>query len=193
MKKNELVVLLALCLAILLTSFSSFSRVCESVREDTLRLHILANSNSDIDQEAKLFVRDEILRCHGDVFTKSSSKQKATLTAQEIAQQVKQTTQNALIAKGLYYNVNISVENMYFATTDYTDFVLPAGKYDALRVELGEAVGKNWFCVLFPPLCVPAVLDDAANGYTSAENKAVRTPYKIKFAVVEWFTAGQRK
>lgn len=191
MKKIELVLLLGLCLAILLTSFSSFSRVCENVREDTLRLHILANSNSDIDQEAKLYVRDEILRCHGEMFGQSKTKAGARQSAESAAVQVQETARRALADKGIYYNVSISVENMYFATTQYDDFVLPAGRYDALRVELGDAVGKNWFCVLFPPLCVPAALDDAAAGYNDKEAAAVHTPYKIKFAVLEWLLAGK--
>lgn len=193
MKKIELTLLLGICLAILLTGFSSFSRVCENVRQDTLRLHILANSNSDIDQEAKLYVRDEILRVHGEMFGQSKTKAGAKLSAQSAAQQVKETAQKALSDKGLHYNVNIGIENMYFATTHYDDFVLPAGRYDALRVELGTAEGKNWFCVLFPPLCVPAALDDAANGYNDKEAKTVNSSYKIKFAVLEWLLAGKEK
>lgn len=189
MKKFELVILYSLVLAIVLTSLSSFSNVCASVRDDTLRLHILANSNSEIDQNAKLYVRDEILKNHGEAFSGNISKSGARITAQNYMQDICKTAQNALEEKGLNYSVKVSLVNMYFATTVYTGFTLPAGKYDAVRVELGQAKGKNWFCVLFPPLCVPAAMDDANQGYSQAESNAVKTPYKIKFALVEWAQA----
>ncbi len=185
MKKWELSLLLGLVLSVFLTSFGSFSAVCADVRADTLRLHILANSNSEIDQNAKLYVRDCILQEEGAAFSHSGSKENAKITADRLLQQVEATARKALLEKGLDYSVHAYLTEMYFATTQYDGFTLPAGRYDALRVELGAAKGKNWFCVLFPPLCVPASMDDAA-GYTGAENAAVREPYQAKFAVVEW-------
>ncbi|MEG0877888.1 MAG: stage II sporulation protein R [Oscillospiraceae bacterium] len=186
MKKWELSLLLGLILSVFLTSFSGFSAVCSDVREDTLRLHILANSNSKIDQDAKLYVRDCILKNEGSFFAKSGTKEKAKAKAQDLLLNVEKTARDALREKGLNYAVKAYTTEMYFATTEYDGFTLPAGRYDALRVELGEAKGKNWFCVLFPPLCVPASMDDAATGYTDAEISAVHEPYKAKFAIVEW-------
>ena len=87
---------------------------------------------------------------------------------------------------GFSYSATAKVENIYFATKDYGDFTLPAGRYDALRIELGSHEGKNWFCVLFPPLCVPAAVDaDEAPQYTGSEQDVVSSPYRVEFAAVE--------
>ena len=88
---------------------------------------------------------------------------------------------------GYSYPVTVKLENIYFATREYEDFTLPAGRYDAVRVEIGEHEGHNWFCVLFPPLCVPAAVDaDDTAQYSDEEEQVVKSPYKIKFAAVEF-------
>ncbi|MEG0178056.1 MAG: stage II sporulation protein R [Oscillospiraceae bacterium] len=186
MKKIEFALLFGLILSILLTSFTSFSLGCDEVREDTLRLHILANSDTKKDQEAKLYVRDKLLESNAKLFSRQNDKSEAKISADENIALIEKTARDALAEKGLYYDVKAYITNMYFATTQYDGFTLPAGRYDALRIELGKAKGKNWFCVLFPPMCVPAAMDDAA-AYSRRENTVIHEKHKIKFAIVELF------
>lgn len=156
------------------------------VRADTLRLHILANSDSEADQALKLAVRDAILAAEGPLFGQADTQEEALAAARAALPLIEQTARAEIARRGYDYPVTAKVENLYFATKDYDAFTLPAGRYDAVRVEIGEHKGRNWFCVLFPPLCVPAALDaDDGPSYDEDEDAAVKTPYKIKFAAVE--------
>lgn len=97
--------------------------------------------------------------------------------------------QRTVRARGYSYPVAVRLENMYFSTREYDGFTLPAGRYDAVRVEIGAHAGKNWFCVLFPPMCVPAATSDGGqdmSAYSGAEQQAVCSSYKVGFAAVEW-------
>lgn len=159
-----------------------------AVRQDTLRLHVLANSDSPEDQNVKLMVRDAILAAHSEVLGQAKTKQDAIRRATEMLPEIEKIANRVLQENGFSYSATAKVENIYFATKDYGDFTLPAGRYDALRIELGSHEGKNWFCVLFPPLCVPAAVDaDEAPQYTDAEQTVVSSPYRVEFAAVEAF------
>ena len=96
--------------------------------------------------------------------------------------------QQSLAEAGSSLPVRVYVTNMYFDTTGYADFTLPAGRYDAVRVELGAHAGKNWFCVLYPGLCLPAAGGEAAYP-TAAEQQLIQegSPYEIRFAALEWW------
>lgn len=183
---------IALCLGtlacILLSQFAAFAQVCASVRADTLRLHILANSDSEEDQALKLAVRDAILEEYGPLFAHQATQQGAKEAAQAHLAEIEQTAARVLAEAGRPQQVHAHVVNMMFHTKEYDGFTLPAGMYDAVRIELGQAAGHNWFCVLFPPLCVPAAADaDDGPAYPQEEEEAVRTPYKVKFAALEWW------
>ena len=183
---------IALCLGtlacILLSQFAAFAQVCAGVRADTLRLHILANSDSEEDQALKLAVRDAILEEYGPLFAHQATQQGAKEAAQAHLAEIEQTAARVLAEAGRPQQVHAHVVNMMFHTKEYDGFTLPAGMYDAVRIELGQAAGHNWFCVLFPPLCVPAAADaDDGPAYPQEEEEAVRTPYKVKFAALEWW------
>lgn len=160
------------------------------VRESTLRLHILANSDAPEDQAVKLAVRDAVLDAEAGLFGRARTKDEALAMAHSALRAVEHIANETLRAHGFAYKATARLENMYFAARDYGDFTLPAGRYDAVRIELGDAGGQNWFCVLFPPLCVPAAADaDDAPAYTDAQQAAVTSPYRVKFAAaeaVEW-------
>lgn len=167
---------------------------CAAVRSHTLRLHILANSDSEADQALKLQVRDAILRQAGPLLAGADTQAQALARAAEALPAIRAAAEEALARAGCGDAVCVRLENRFFATKEYDGFTLPAGRYDAVRVEIGAHAGHNWFCVLFPPLCVPAALDDAGQGeegqeetegYTGREKDAVESPYKIGFAVVE--------
>lgn len=183
---------LALCLGtlacILLSQFAAFAQACAGVRKDTLRLHILANSDSPQDQALKLAVRDAILEEYGNLFAQQATQQEAKAIAQAHLSDMEQTAARVLAEAGCPQPVHAHVVNMMFHTKEYDGFTLPAGRYDAVRIELGQAAGHNWFCVLFPPLCVPAAADaDDGPAYPQDEQAAVHTPYKVKFAALEWW------
>jgi stage II sporulation protein R len=180
---------LGLILAIGVGSFSPFYTACAQVRQHTLRLHILANSDSAEDQALKLAVRDAILAQEGDALSGAQTKEEAIAKVRVRLEAIEETARAVVRAQGYNYTVTARLEQQYFATRVYDDFTLPAGVYDAVRIEIGSHEGQNWFCVLFPPLCVPAASaqtdTDDLPGYTAAESSAVYSGYRVKFAAVE--------
>ena len=143
-----------------------FSVACASLRQDTLRLHVQANSNSEADQALKLLVRDAVLETAQTLFADLPDQQVALETARAHLEDFQRAAERVVREEGSDQAVRVYVTNMYFPTTAYEAFTLPAGRYDALRVELGEHAGRNWFCVLYPALCLSACLlytSDAAD------------------------------
>lgn len=181
---------LGLVLAVLLTCrFSSFAAVAASVRADTLRLHVQANSNAPDDQLLKLRVRDAVLEAAGRLFGGEADKAAALEVARASLPQLQMTAEKAVAEAGSTLPVRVYLTNMYFGTTHYADFTLPSGRYDAVRVELGAHAGKNWFCVLYPGLCLPAAEGEAAYP-TAGEQQLIEgegSPYEIRFAALEWW------
>ncbi|MEG2053627.1 MAG: stage II sporulation protein R [Oscillospiraceae bacterium] len=159
MKKFEISLLLGLILAVMLAEFSAFAAVSDEVRRDTLRLHILANSDSEADQALKLKVRDAILKESENLFKTAFDKNNAIEIVDSSLEEIKKIATETVKKNGYNYTVQVYRTNMMFSTRYYDGFTLPAGMYDAVRVEIGSANGKNWWCVLFPPLCL-----GAANG-----------------------------
>lgn len=167
------------------------------ISRQVIRFHILANSDSIQDQSLKLKVRDRILADFKDKLSGSENiAQTRDILCREISA-ISKSAEDEIKAQGYSYPVNVYMARDYFPTKEYGDIRLPAGVYEALRVEIGEAKGKNWWCVMFPPLCyvdvtqktIPArdkqtlknVLDDEE--YTLVTEK---TPtVKIRFKVVE--------
>lgn len=152
---------------------------------DTLRLHIRADSDRLLDQSAKLAVRDAVLAytdAHCPV--PSGDKPSALRWAAQNLPALELTARQTLAALGLPPAARMELVNMYFATTHYIDAVLPAGRYDALRIELGTnaRTGKNWWCVLYPGLC-----RTACGGYAlPEENDLICGEYIVRFRLVEW-------
>lgn len=182
----------ALCFGLVLSIVFSalyFSAECKTISESVLRLHILANSDSADDQALKLKVRDEILKKSGELLATASTKEEAEqLTAQQM-QVIVDDAQAYVYSLGYDYPVTASLLNMPFNTRIYGDIAMPAGNYDALRITIGEGKGHNWWCVMFPPICLPAaeekqelsdVLDDEQLQIVENEPQ-----YEIKFKFVE--------
>ena len=143
----EIALLLGLAVA---TAFYIIPVQAQAQLSDKMvRLHILANSDSDEDQSLKLIVRDRLLAQADDVWQSQTISDETMSTIQVVAQQ-------AVLEQGALYPVTVTRERMYFDTRHYETFSLPAGEYDAVRVLIGEGEGKNWWCVLFPPLCLSA-------------------------------------
>lgn len=183
-----LTLFVTLMLSMLLLSFDSFASQCAAVRQNTLRLHIIANSDSAEDQQHKLLVRDALLQEYSALLSGSDAEQAARF-AEFLRDDITLTARKALQAAGDLNNVAVSVTDMYFDTRTYEDGVtLPAGTYTALRVVIGAGKGKNWWCVMYPPLCIPVATEkQAAEVEDQIRTLSDEPCYQAKFAVVEAF------
>ena len=168
-KKDKLLLSVFATALALYVAFSCtyFAGAAKSVRDDVVRLHILANSDSEIDQAVKLKVRDALLKTNASLLTKGVNTDNAPLYFEVSKDELLETAQNVLKENGFSYDAVITLEKEYFETRKYGELTFPAGEYTALKVVLGEGKGHNWWCVMFPPLCVPA-----ADGIETDENTA---------------------
>ncbi len=137
-------------------SILGLSSDCESISEKILRLHIIANSDSKEDQELKLKIRDKILSEYGEQLSIKNNIEEAQREIVRNIDKIKLTAQNEVCKNGFDYKINTEVINMYFGPRQYSNITLPSGFYDALRITIGEGKGKNWWCVMFPPICLAA-------------------------------------
>ena len=175
----------------ILCSMASFSQQCQNIRESVLRLHVLANSDSQEDQALKLKVRDRILLESEHLMDHVSNRQEAKQIASQHLPELEAAAQDDIQKQGYDYPVEIRLENTYFNTRQYGSVTLPAGQYDALRVLIGSGEGHNWWCVMFPPMCLPAAedpkqIEDVLNpGETDIVEGGEQ--YEVKFKIVEWF------
>lgn len=194
MKKIEKAVLCGIIIAILVamvSDFSAFAKQCDEIRGSCLRLHILANSDSVSDQNLKLKVRDKILSDSSELFITAANKSQAMADVRKNLDKIKEIAQKEVYSEGYNYPVNVELVNMYFTTKTYGDVTLPAGDYDAVRVLIGTAKGHNWWCVMFPPLCLPSAegtvkLDKVLSKNQTSIVKGNKKPQiQIKFKVVE--------
>ncbi len=186
-KNVELGILVGLVCAIIL-SFSRFEVRCDELRQGVLRLHIIANSDESADQNLKLAVRDAILENSVDIFKQCNNVDDAVLTASGSVDAIADIANSVIKENGFDYSAAVSVGDSYFDTREYEDFTLPAGTYKSLIVKLGEAEGKNWWCVVFPCVCVPTAYDASLSDSVSSEaaETAQNAPkYQIKFKTVE--------
>lgn len=155
-KALDISMLLGTATAILTALFANFARECDGLCESTFRLHILANSDSAEDQRLKYALRDYILSDLGDIFSSCSSEEGARETAKRELPYIGERANEYLQSVGYPYTATCTVENTAFPTRVYGDITLPAGNYDALRIEIGSGGGRNWWCVLYPSVCLNA-------------------------------------
>ena len=141
--------------------------ISNDIANSVFRLHVIANSDSDIDQNLKYIVRDDLLTYMNTLCANCTSKEEAITIANEHLEDFREIALNTIKAQGFDYSVNVSIGNFEFPTKHYGDISLPAGYYDALKVEIGEAKGQNWWCVMFPPLCFV----DVSSGVVPEESK----------------------
>ena len=158
-KAIELSALIALVFTVAMTL--SFESTCSGVREKVLRLHVIANSDSVSDQSLKYAVRDELLRDGESIFSGSETADEAEGRISQNILFLKETAEKVIAKEGYDYTVNIDIGRTYFPTREYGKVTLPAGYYNAVRVIIGEGKGKNWWCVMFPPMCLPAARKDS--------------------------------
>lgn len=185
-KLFEISLLIGFVLAIVF-SISGFAETCKEIRGDVLRLHVLANSDSEEDQRLKLKVRDAILSAGKNIFDGSVTKENAEYKIEEEKEALLEAAKKVIKENGFDYDVEITVTEEFFTTRTYENVTLPAGKYKAVRVLIGESVGQNWWCVMFPPLCIPAAQPDINLFFTEDEVKLIESDpkYEMRFKIVE--------
>lgn len=162
-----IVFLFILFFCVLAISYSN--KVFAGLENNIFRLHILANSDSNEDQELKLKVRDGILDYMKKINQNSNNKDLTIENTKLHLDEIKEKCEQILKENGSNYEVSLEIGNFYFPTKYYGNISLPAGNYDALRIKIGEAKGQNWWCSLFPPLC----FIDISSGYLSEEDSKI--------------------
>lgn len=198
--KRFFIVLVLFSVFVFISAISYVNAVSEDLSESVFRLHVIANSDSKEDQDLKYKVRDSILEYINNLAVDCSSKDEVIALVTEKQEVLHNIAKKVIKENGYNYNVNISIGNFEFPTKTYGDISFPAGNYDALRVEIGEAVGQNWWCVMFPPLCFV----DVTSGVVPDESKQTikenlneeeydlisdtESPtIKFKFSLIEFF------
>lgn len=192
MKKRYGFKAVALCLGLCLLTVA----VCDillpggerEVYDSVIRLHILANSDSDYDQGIKLKVRDAILAA--EVFGTAEDTADAEAMTNAAAEEALAIANAVLKEENAPYSASIAYGTESYPTREYGDISLPAGKYKSLRILLGDADGQNWWCVLFPPLCInSAKSTDLSVSGLGKETKVFEkknSVYKFRFKLLEW-------
>ncbi len=178
------------CCAIVIAcvlSMTGFCSACENIEDKVFRLHIIANSDSEEDQALKLKVRDEITAYTDELFKDCNNKQESMQKAKDNINKIRAKAQEVVNRNGFDQKVDAYVTNMSFDTRVYDDFTLPAGRYDALRIVIGEGEGHNWWCVLYPAVCVPSAEKNIGSALNESETDIVTESdkYVVKFKIVE--------
>ncbi len=177
------VVLMMLC------TITGFAGQCETISDRVLRLHVLANSDSQEDQALKLKVRDKVLECSAYMLDDAQDLNQAEALIEQNLQDIQKVAQEEVYRQGYDYPVKVELTNMHFNTRVYETVTLPAGEYDALRVSIGEAQGHNWWCVMFPPMCLPAAEEskELQDVLDPAQMEIVEggSQYEVKFKTIE--------
>lgn len=182
----ETIVLIGLIFTVVTASLRKTVMTGNSVRSDTLRLHIIANSDSDFDQELKLKVRDRILSETGELFADVSGKSEAKALAEYSANDIKKAAEEVISDEGADYPVEVEIVNMWFETRSYDGFTLPAGDYDAVRIIIGEGEGHNWWCVMYPQLCIPGA-ESRVSEYGENKDFVLGEGFELRFKIIEIF------
>ena len=197
--KRFTILIFLLFIYITISAISYSNAVCSSLSDSVFRLHVIANSDSEEDQNLKYDVRDALLSYMNSISANISSKEEAINLVKENKNEFYNIAKQVISDKGFNYDVSIEIGNFSFPTKTYGDISLPAGFYDALKVEIGEASGQNWWCVMFPSLCFV----DVSNGIVPEESKenlevtmneenynlisSDDLEFKVKFKLVELF------
>jgi len=199
-EKRDKIFLIALIIAYILYcafSITYFSSVSGEIRENVVRLHILADSNNEIDQNVKLKVRNALLEKNSELLSDKVTPENATEYFKNSKDELEQCANEVLKENGLNYKATITLSKEYYTTRVYEDLTFPAGVYTSIKVILGSGEGKNWWCVMFPPLCVPVAdggietannvnledyLDEDGKHLVSSQGK-----FKVGFKIIEWY------
>lgn len=162
-----IIILFLLYLYLLATNYTY--AISKDLSNNILRLHVIANSDTIEDQKLKYEIRDNVINYMNSISKNITSKEEAINLIKENKEDFIQIAKETIINNGFNYDININFSNCYFPTKNYGDITLPAGSYDAIKIEIGESKGQNWWCVMFPPLCFV----DVTSGIVPEESKNI--------------------
>lgn len=188
-RKIEISVLCGLIIAFAL-SVVSFESECEGIRNSVLRMHVIANSDSEEDQQLKLKVRDVVLQAGSEYFDGSVTAAQAQEKLTPAKDALEQAARQVIAENGFDYDVTVTIGKEFFTTRTYeNELTLPAGRYEAVKVTIGEGAGHNWWCVMFPPMCLPAAESETelSQVLTDDEISVVQSSPKLepRFKIIE--------
>lgn len=184
MKKSEISILIGLIFTMALTFFTDTNAQAENIRNNTLRLHIIANDDSQESQQIKMQVKEGLNSLCAQLYCPAENYEQALKITNDNLDYIQQNANRILKQQNANYTAVCSVENFFFDTTKYDNFTMPCGEYTALTVRLGSAQGKNWWCVVYPSLCRGV----GAKYEENDDNTFVETDnFRIKFKAVELF------
>ena len=202
MKKIKIILILIILFTIFIftCAYSYVSAISDNLYNSIFRLHVIANSDSEEDQNLKYIVRDNLINYINENCKDFSSKDDVVQYANNHIEEIKKIAENTVKQNGFNYPVTIEIGKFDFPTKSYGDISFPSGLYDALRVKIGKSAGKNWWCVMFPPLCfvdtttgiVSNSSKESLQETLSEENYKVvsdteSTDITIKFKIIEFF------
>lgn len=188
---THLLFVFVFALSITVASVCEAFAAADNVRDECLRLHILANSDSEADQSIKLIVRDEVLKYTADMLSDCADSTEASSEVLSHKEEIIDIVEKTLENNGFLYGADLYIEDEFFETRQYEDIKLPAGVYKACKIILGKGEGHNWWCVMFPQLCLPVASeknsdsDFAVFGENGTELIKQKSGYKIRFRIVE--------
>lgn len=200
MKGKLLLVLI--CLGLLIVSLNSATNHTQAgwqrqsstqdVPEDLIRLHVIANSDSPEDQAVKLRVRDAVLVYLKPILAECSTPEQAIAEIGNRQQAIRKIANQVLGAQGMPYQAQLEIGRFDFPVRSYGQMVVPAGEYQAVRLLLGQASGRNWWCVLFPPLCfidinTAVTAPPAEEGPDAASQE--KPKIELRWKIAEWWNA----
>lgn len=177
---------LLLIFTLLFGSLSYTNDASNDISTKVLRMHVLANSNSIDDQRLKIAVKNNILKSTRKLFTDCDSLEESIEIAQSNTELIKASAQEVIKKYNKNYDVKVYVDNEFFDVREYKDFTLPSGNYNTVKIVIGEGKGKNWWCVMYPAVCISACSDDFDKALTKEEKKLITSKkYIPKFKILE--------
>lgn len=177
---------LLLIFTLLFGSLSYTNDASNDISTKVLRMHVLANSNSINDQRLKIAVKNNILKSTQELFTDCNNLEESIEIAQSNTELIKASAQEVIKKYNKNYDVKVYVDNEFFDVREYKDFTLPSGNYNTVKVVIGEGKGKNWWCVMYPAVCISACSDDFDKALTKEEKKLITSKkYIPKFKILE--------
>lgn len=177
------------CFAALLCSMVGFKNSCDDMYDGIIRIRILANSNSDLDQQLKLKIRDAVINDTKTLYGDVDNINDAAVITEASLNRFRTIALNTVNDCGFDYDVRVEFKDEYFDTRVYDDFTLPAGVYKTAVFYVGEAKGKNWWCVIFPQVCVGSCSAGLETTLKESSVEAAYNPekYEVRFKTVEIF------
>ncbi|MDO5560109.1 MAG: stage II sporulation protein R [Oscillospiraceae bacterium] len=201
MRKFEIILFLSLAAYLVLSGVRGFDKDYRALQNDVVRIHIMANSDANSDQELKLRVRDAILGHSSKWLENCNDSEQAQEIINAHLGEINDIARSEIQAAGYDYDVNSQIVKMDFEDRVYGNITMPRGNYTALRVTIGEAKGHNWWCVMYPPLCIPAAgsqdveLEDYTQYFSDGEIKILEncSGYEIRFKCAEIYNSIKEK